>query len=69
VSLPRVDEQEARVKRDRRRLERRALKQQRVIRLAQRRDRLIHHAAPHADVIVLGTKRDAGDLTGCEVRG
>src|SRR5206468_8078912 len=69
VTLACIDEQEARAKRDLCRLERRAFEQQCVIALAQRRDRLIHYAAPHADVIVLGTKRDAGDLTGLEVGG
>jgi hypothetical protein len=33
-----------------------------VIALRQRSDRLIHHAAAHADVIVFGAKRDASDL-------
>src|SRR2546425_3017132 len=59
VTLAGIDEQEPRVKRDLRRLERRAFEQQRVIALAERRDRLIHHPTPHADMIVLGTERDA----------
>src|SRR2546425_348784 len=57
-----VHEEQARVERDLFRLERCALQQHRVIALAERRDRLIHHAAAHAHMVVLGAERHAGDL-------
>src|ERR1043165_7652023 len=57
-----IDQQQPRAKRDLLRLERRALEQERVILLAERGDRLIHRAAAHADLVVLGAIGDAGEL-------
>ena len=58
----RIDEQQPRGEWDLSSLERRTFEQQRVSTLAERCDRLIHHAAPHADMIVLGAKCHTRDL-------
>ena len=62
VPRARVDEQQLSPDRDVPRRERGALEQQRVPRPRQRRAHLVHDAAPHTHIVVLGAKRHACEL-------
>ena len=68
VPRARIHEQEASPDRDVARLKGGALEQQRVPRPRQRRGHLVHDAARHADVVVLGPERHARDLPRVETR-